>query len=174
MATAVSACGPSVQYHRDASVTIPAGATWEWGAADADSPAPRDARIQPADSIVQMIADAIEVDLTGRGFPRVAAGEAAFVVHFHAGRRTMVDTLRPREDASPAPGVWVGGYGRPEVVGDRVVAWQEGMLVVDVLPRDRRTVVWRGIIADEIPEAAERNPRPAIREAVARLMRGFP
>jgi hypothetical protein len=170
---AAAACGPSIQYQRDASLPIPAGATWAWSAADADSPAPAEASAPAPDSIIRMFADAIEADLVARGFPRVSAGEAAFVVHFHLARRTMIDTLPLRDDAQPQPGAW-GVYGRPEAMGNRVVAWEEGMLVVDVMPRDRRAVAWRGIIADEIPAAAERNPAAGIREAVARLMRGFP
>lgn len=170
----ITACGPSLQYQRDAAIPIPAGATWAWSAADGDSPAPSDARTPPPDSIVQMFADAIESNLTTRGYPLVSAREAAFVVHFHLARRTMIDTLRPHDDVSPQAGTWSGSYGRPEEMGSRVVAWEEGMLVVDVMPRDRRTVAWRGIIADEIPEAAARAPVAGIRSAVQRLMRGFP
>lgn len=173
-AAVVTACGPSLHYQRDASVPIPANATWAWSAPDGDTPVPTGAQA-PVDSILSFFEQAIDGELTARGFRRVPATEAAFLVHFHIGRRTMVDTLPHRGDdphvRSPGGG---GVYGRPEEFGDRVIVWDEGMLVVDVLPRGRRVVAWRGIIADEIAPAAERDPLKAISEAVAKLMRGFP
>lgn len=173
------ACGPSLQYHRDASVPIPAAATWAWSEPDRDSPAPREAVEAAPDSIQRLIADAIEAELIHRGFPRVRADVADFVVHFHVAQRTVVDTLPWRHDPTtsggePPPGGTWGGYGRPEGFGDRVVAWEEGMLVVDVLPRDGRIVAWRGIIVDEVQPDTERDPRRAIGDAVRRLMRKFP
>lgn len=178
-ALTLTACGPSLQYHRDASVPIPERATWAWSSPDGDSPAPRGtARIAP-DSIQGMIAEAIEQELEARGFARVPADQAQFVVHFHVAQRTIVDTLPPRDDPNraggerPPAGSW-GGYGRPEDFGNRVVAWEEGMLVVDVLPRDRAVVAWRGIIADEILPDDERDPRRAIGDAVRRLLKRFP
>ena len=127
----------------------------------------------------QLIADAIEAELTSRGFWRVPLAQAAFVVHFHVGQQTVIDSIRVRDDrgrpdgAPRAPGSW-GGYGQPEEVGNRVVVWEEGMLVVDVLPRDRPIVAWRGMIVDEVTPTAERDPAKAIREAVRKLMQGFP
>jgi len=178
-ALTLTACGPSLQYHRDAGVPIPAAATWAWSEPDQDSPAPRGAVEAAPDSVHRFIADAIEAELTQRGFTRVRADLADFVVHFHVAQRTVVDTLPWRHDPTtsggePPPGGTWGGYGRPEGFGDRVVAWEEGMLVVDVLPRDRRVVAWRGIIVDEILPDAERDPRRAIGKAVRRLMSKFP
>lgn len=170
------ACGPDLRYERDPSVVIPAGATWAWSPPDDDGLAPDDGAVMPTDSIADVLRSAIEAELTARGYPRAAADSAAFVVHFHLGRRSVTDTMPPR-DASPTGtdrrGDW-GGYGQPESVRGRAVTWEEGMLIVDVLPRDRHTVAWRGLIMGEIPPSAERRPADAIRAAVRRLLRDFP
>lgn len=178
-ATLLSACGPDLLYHRDASVTIPPGATWTWSIPDGDGLAPHDGALTPPDSIARIIASAIENELTSAGFPRAYGDSAQFVVHYHVGRRTVVDTLPPRDDPSSMaggirqPGSW-GGYGRPEDLEDRTITWDEGMLIVDVLPRDRRTVAWRGAIVGEVSPAAARAAGPALRAAIRQLMRGFP
>lgn len=175
----LSACGPDLLYHRAPSVTIPAGASWAWSLPDGDGLPPHDGGVVPADSIARIIASALEQELAGAGFPRTTADSAQFIVHYHVARRTVTDTLPPRGDTrgivggERAPGTW-GAYGRPEELDDRTITWDEGMLIVDVLPRDRSVVAWRGAIAGEIAPGAARNAAPALREAIRRLMRGFP
>ncbi len=175
----LSACGPELLYHRDPAVTIPAGATWAWSLPDGDGLAPHDGAVTPPDSIARLIAAAIERELQAKGYPRTSGDLAQFVVHYHVGRRTVVDTLPPRDDAvttaggARQPGMW-GGYGRPEELDDRTITWDEGMLIVDVLPRDRSTVAWRGAIIGEIPPRAERDVAPALSRAIRQLLRGFP
>lgn len=169
-------CGPDLRYEHDPSVVIPAGATWAWSLPDDDGLAPGDGAVMPTDSIADVLRSAIEAEFTARGYPRVHADSAAFVVHYHLGRRSVTDTLPPR-DRTPTGtdrrGDW-GGYGQPEPVEGRAVTWEEGMLIVDVLPRDRHTVAWRGVIMGEIPPSAERRPADALRAAVRRLLRDFP
>ncbi len=176
---ASAACGPTIRVERDATAPIAPGSPWSWGVPDRDGLAREEGAVMPEDSLHRIILESIEADLTGRGFPRVESDSSRFVVHYHVGRRSVVDTLpplgEPRQDAGAisAPGTW-GGYGRPESVDDRTVAWEEGMLIVDVLERSRGVVAWRGIIAGEIREEAGVRPEAAIREAVRRLMGRFP
>ncbi len=176
---ASAACGPTIRIEREASAPIAPGSTWAWGLPDRDGLAPEDGAIIPDDSVHRMILGAIEAELTARGFARVRGDSAQLVVHYHVGRRSVLDTLpplgEPRRDggAITAPGSW-GGYGRPESVDDRTVEWQEGMLIVDVIARAQAVVAWRGVIAGEIREAAGRHPEPAVREAVRQLLRRFP
>lgn len=172
-----SACGPDLVYHRDPAFPIPPGATWTWGRPDGDGLAPHDGGVVAPDTIARMIADAIEIELAGAGYRRTTYDSAQFVVHYHVARRTVVDTLPPREPPRTAPGGGIGtwsGYGRPEDLGANEVTWDEGMLIVDVLPRDARAVAWRGLIAGIIPASAEHDAAPALRDAIRRLMRGFP
>ncbi len=170
------ACGPDLRFERDPNVPVPAGATWTWSAPDDDGLAPEDGVVFPSDSLAALIEAAVEAELTAHGYPRATADSAQFIVHYHLGHRIVTDSLppRPRTTASgELSGTWRGA-GPPEAFEDRTVSWEEGMLVIDVLPRDRRTVAWRGVIAGEIPREAERDPAQAIRRAVQRLLRDFP
>jgi hypothetical protein len=179
VALLASACGPDLAYQRAPSVTIPAGATWTWSLPDGDGVLPHDGGVTPDDSIARFIASAIEQELTSAGYPRTGIDSAQFVVHYHVAKRTVSDTI-PRRDlpqAGTSPGRTIGtwsGYGRPEELDASVITWEEGMLVVDFLPKDRSVVAWRGMIAGEINSAAARQAAPAIREAIRRLMKGFP
>ena len=174
-----AACGPAVRYERDAKVRLREGAGWAWGAPDNDGLTIREGALIPDDSVARLIADAIEHELVNRGFPRVRAESAQFVVHFHIGQRLVTDTVPPADDRSgpdgvrTAPGRW-GGYGTPEDMRDRMFTWEEGMLIVDAVVPSPRAVAWRGIIAGEIPERARAAPQAAVGDAVKRLMRGFP
>ena len=178
-AAALSACGPTVSYQRAPDVRIDAGARWAWSPPDADGLKREQGALIPEDSTARRISAAIEAELVARGFPVVRPEQAQFLVHFHVARRTVIDTLPPRDDPQAtggvvrAPDAW-GVYGNPEELAERLVSWEEGTLVIDALTPDRRIVAWRGIIAGEVPVKAETRPDAAIREAVRRLLRGFP
>ncbi len=175
LATTV-ACGPTVSIQRAPDVRITAGQRWAFGPVDRDGfTAAEGARIPP-DSAVAIFRDALEAELTARGFPRTSPESAQFLVHFHVAQQRVVDTLPTRDDPPGGvrtPGTW-GVYGSPEELADRVVSWEEGMLIVDAVTLDRGIVAWRGLIAGEIPERATMRPAPAVREAVKRLLRQFP
>ncbi len=172
-----SACGPDLRFERDANIPIPPGATWTWSAPDDDGLALDDGAVSPSDSLAALIESAVEAELTTRGYRRVAADSAQFIVHFHLGHRSVTDTMPPTPRGTTPSGELRGtwrGAGQPEDFRDQTVTWEEGMLIVDLLPRDRRAVAWRGVIAGEIPREAERDPGTAIRAAVRRLLRDFP
>lgn len=176
---ALAACGPDLRFERDSTVAIPPGSTWAWSIPDDDGLAPDDGAITPNDSVARMMTAAVEAELVAHGFPKAHPDSAAFIVHYHLGRRSVTDTVPPRPDrpsgatAGEVRGSW-GGYGLPEDLEGRTVTWEEGMLILDVLPRDRSTVAWRGVMAGEIPAAAAARPAEAIRTAVKRLLRDFP
>lgn len=175
MTLAALACEPSIQVLRDPAAPIAPGASWAWGVADGDGPTPEDGALVPDDSVHRMIAGAIDAALVARGYPRVRPEEAQLVVHYHVARLTVTDTLDPIRPPhrDPTASGW-GVYGQPEMVGERTIAWDEGLLVIDVISRSHRAVAWRGAIAGRIGPAAERDPEPAIREAVRRLIARFP
>jgi hypothetical protein len=178
-AAALSACGPTISYHRAPDVTIAAGSRWAWSPPDGDGLTRSEGAIVPEDAQARLITSAIESQLVAQGFPRTSPESAQFIVHYHVGRRSVTDTIPPRDDPSTsggvvrAPGAW-GGYGSPEELADRMITWEEGMLVIDALTPDHKVVAWRGSIAGEIPAKAETRPEAAIRESVKRLLRGFP
>ncbi len=174
----LAACGPTIRYERDPGIRLGVGARWAWSLPDDDGLAYDDGAITPRESTARLIVEAVEAEMAARGFVRTSGDSADFVMHFHLGRRSVTDTLPSRRADQgrvirDAPGAW-GGYGRPETIAEREITWDEGMLVLDALTPDLRTVAWRGLMAGEIPERAVEDPGPAIRAAVKRLLRGFP
>jgi hypothetical protein len=177
MLLAATACEPTVIIERDETVRITSGARWSWSAPDGDGPSIEQGELAPTPEVHDRISDAIAQGLEARGFRLTTPDSAAFFVHFHLARRTVVDTM-PRVDAPRSvgdrdPQDW-GRYGDPEQMRDRTMSWQEGLLVVDALSADGRHVAWRGIIYGEIKPEAERDPTSAIRAAVERLLAQFP
>jgi len=178
-AAALSACGPTVSYQRAPDVRIAAGSRWAWSPPDSDGLKREQGAMVPEDSIARRISAAIEAELVAKGFPVTSVDQAQFLVHYHVARRNVTDTLPPRDDAAGSGGVvrtpdgW-GAYGNPEELAQRLISWEEGTLVIDALTTDGRIVAWRGIIAGEVPARAETRPAAAIRDAVRRLLKGFP
>lgn len=173
---ATTACGPAVSVQRAPDLRLAEGSRWAWAPPDRDGLTAAEGATTPPDSIARMIRDAVDAELTAQGFKRSSPDSAQFLVHFHVAQRAVTDTIPPRDDppgVTRAPDYW-GRYGTPEEFGARLVSWEEGMLVIDAVTADRGIVAWRGIIAGEIPERAERRPAAAIREAVRRLLRDFP
>jgi hypothetical protein len=169
LAIATTACEPTVMIERDDTTRIASGARWAWSAPDADGPNAAQGEITAPTDVQVIITEAIAQGLEARGFTRTSPDSAQFLVHFHLARRDIVDTI---PTATP-PQDW-GRYGNPEQMRDRTVSWQEGLLVIDALTADGRTVAWRGIIYGEVRPEAERDPTSAIRSAVEQLLAKFP
>jgi Domain of unknown function (DUF4136) len=173
---AITACGPTVSVQRAPDLRLAEGSRWAWAPPDRDGLTAAEGAMTPPDSVARMIQEAVDAELASQGFRRTSIDSAQFLVHFHVGQRAVTDTLPPRDDppsVTRAPEYW-GRYGTPEELGERLVSWEEGMLVIDAVTADRGIVAWRGMIAGEIPARAEMRPAAAIREAVRRLLRDFP
>lgn len=79
------ACGPMIHYERDPNVRLDSGAGWAWGTPDSDGLTLREGALVPEDSVSKIIVGEIERELVTRGFPKVRAESAQFLVHFHSG-----------------------------------------------------------------------------------------
>jgi hypothetical protein len=178
LASLLASCEPMVIVERDATARIAEGATWSWSIPDADGLAPEQGDVAPTEPVARAIAAAIEAELTQRGYRRTSVDSAAFVVHFHLGRREVVDTVaaptrNPGTVTDRDPQSW-GHYGSPETMGTRTVTWQEGMLIIDALTVADGKLAWRGVIVGEIKPSTQNETTAAIEAAVARLIAKFP
>lgn len=178
VAILLASCEPRVIVERDASARIPDGAPWGWSLPDGDGLSTADGDVAPTEPVARSIAAAIEAELARRGHRRTRVDSAAFVVHFHLGRRDIVDTVSPpvRSPGSVTdrdPQGW-GRYGSPESMGTRTVTWQEGMLIIDALTIADGKLAWRGIAVGEIKPGTQDETTAAIQAAVARLFAEFP
>lgn len=177
LATLGGACEPTVVIERDEIHPIPAGATWAWSGADGDGLSAAQGNVNPDADVTIAMMDAITANLEAKGFRLTTVDSAQFFVHFHLGQREIVDTLPPLHETrgvTDRDGQGWGRYGDPESVRQRTMVWQEGMLIVDVLTGDGRSVAWRGIISGEVKTAARENPRAAVTTAVGKLLAEFP
>ncbi|MCU0635955.1 MAG: DUF4136 domain-containing protein [Gemmatimonadaceae bacterium] len=172
------ACGPSIRITRPADPPIPAAARYAWGRADGPStPGERDPRAENPE-LRAFIERAIDQELRAKGFVRTAPESAQFLVHYHLGIRTVVDTVRQRSGecgATPCtPFVW-GHWGRPEVAPGREVEYQDGSLMIDVMDRASGRLAWRGLAeGDASPSRTSAERERRVTKGVARLLRDFP
>jgi hypothetical protein len=133
--------------------------------------APPGATVQVSALNRRRIVEAIERELTAKGFQRLPERAAAdFVVAYTVGARDRIDA-----QSYPAPynGLWHWGwpyYGRDVDVR----TYTEGTLAVDIFDGATRQPVWHGratkrISAEDVEHAADE-----IRVAVAAILKDFP
>jgi hypothetical protein len=139
--------------------------TFDWGARDAFPVG--DPRLDNNGVFHDRFQGAVEKALAARGFERVAPGTTAdLLVHYHASveRRLIVNE-------------WAHGPGCASAdCGPRVVEFDAGTLVVDIVDAKTHRLVWRGWVEDNA--AALLGPQDAMERhvdaAVARVMRELP
>lgn len=117
----------------------------------------------------RLIREAIERELSSKGFNRVADGSSAdFVVAFTVGARDRIDA-----DSYPEPyrGNWLWRWEGRYV---DLRTYREGTLSIDVFDGKSRQPVWHGWARKTITQADSSDPDPVIRRAVARILEKFP
>jgi hypothetical protein len=174
-AVALAACGPSIQFDRDDSVPIPAGATFTYPPEDHSN----DPQLDPTQSntIVQgRIQRAIDAELTKKGYKRVFDfDQAEFVVrYFWSVRRDtqlMTQTvpmggmmMGPGMGMGMGPGMgmgWGWGWGGGFATTTVPVSVTEGTFLLDLIDKDTRKLAWRATWVGEpkgrAPTQAELN-----------------
>lgn len=153
-AVLLAACGPSIQFDRDESVPIPAGATYAYPPADAHD---EQGAIDPRESntIVQgRIQRAIDGELARKGYKRVYdLDQAEYIIryYYNVARSTeMVTTAVPMMGMSPYMGWgwgmgygWGWGWGGGMSMTTAPVTITEGTFILDLVSKDTRKLAWR-------------------------------
>jgi len=127
--------------------------------------------------IVQRAHDAIQAELTAKGFSFVAdSATADFVVDFTIGSRERVEV-----DSYPVPygGPWYwadrGWWGYPYWGRDvDVRQYREGTLAIDVFDARTHRAVWHGRAKKNLTPSDIEHSEEAIRAVVQALLAGFP
>jgi hypothetical protein len=130
---------------------------------------PRGAQPEISALTVRSIREAIEAEFAARGYKAVAVpADADFVVAFTVGARDRIDA-----QSYPVPyrGPWEWGWYRNAT---ELRVYREGTLAIDIFDGATRQPVWNGRARKEITSADESDPQPAIRKAVASILRKFP
>lgn len=120
---------------------------------------------------VRRIREAIEAELTAKGFTEIDDSPAAdFAVSFTVGARDRIEVQSYPVLYRGAWG-WGGTYFGPQM---DVRRYQEGALSIDIFDGRTRQPVWHGSARKEITGAEISDPQPAIKHAVAKILARFP
>jgi hypothetical protein len=107
------------------------------------------------------IKQAVERELTAKGYELIEAGRPDVLLAYHVGVRERVDVSETRY------GYWRGRHGRAYV--DR---YKEGTLIVDFVDPEIKQLVWRGAATGVISSMEEKEER--INKSVAKIFEKYP
>ena len=121
--------------------------------------------------VVRRAHDAIEAELTARGFAPAADGAGAdFIVDFTIGAQERID-VNSYPAAYRGPWHWGWPYFGEEV---SVRKYREGTLAIDVFDARTHQPVWHGWAKKELTQKDLDQPAGRIREAVTAVLAKFP
>lgn len=167
LALATGGCATmNVSSHVDQGLDFTQYRTYDWGPADA-LPA-GDPRLDENPFYKDHVLGAVEKQLAAKGFEHSAVeGQADLLVHYHAVINTRLDVNRIDQEY---------GYCFDEECRARVVEYEAGTLVLDIVDRRTNRVVWRGWAQDTVERILNNEDRMArqIDEAVRRMFARFP
>jgi len=121
-------------------------------------------RPQMSEIVDRRIAAAMETELVGKGFSSTSARDADFLITFYTAVRRRVDVTHVGWYGYRW-GYWGGGAGW-------VRSYREGTLVIDIIDRRQRELVWRGV-----GEGAFTTSNPSddkVAKRVAKVLQRFP
>jgi hypothetical protein len=149
-ALVLAACGPNIQFDRDETVPIPAGATYAYPPEDVTKQ--REVDPTQSNTIVQgRIQNAIDAQLAKKGYKKVYDIEQAeFVVRYFWNVKQsteLVTTTTPVMDPYMGWG-WGYGYGwgwgwGGYATSTAPVTITEGTFILDLVDQDTRKLAWR-------------------------------
>jgi hypothetical protein len=117
------------------------------------------------------VRNAVDRELAARGYSTAAADVADFYVVYHAGIETKIDVRSVNSALGYGEGLW----GRDIGPGADVREYEQGTLLLDILRRDGRQLLWRGSASDPVSDTDDPEKRTRrIDEAVGLMLDRFP
>lgn len=177
LAFAIAGCaGLTVRTERDASIPIPAGATYAWNPRPAGPRLPDELDYRANNPVIHdRVTRAVDEALAAKGLQRADPGTADFLVEYHAGVRDVqmtVPDLRP----SPVGPAYQRGplstQGPPAPAKRQEMEYAEGVLVVGLVQRATGALAFRSTGRDIVTRGD--GSGQAIRELVTRLLQDLP
>lgn len=164
-AFAVAACATlNVGSHIERGVDFAQFRTWNFGPADALPTG--DPRLDNSPFFKDYLEGAVGSALESRAYTRVTSGTPDLLVHYHANISKTFDVngIESRygycyDDCEP-----------------RVIEYEQGTIVIDVVDTRTNRVVWRGWAQDSIDGVIDNQERlrERVRASVTRMMAHFP
>ncbi len=139
--------------------------TFDWGAGDTLTAG--DPRLDDNPFFDARVRAAVELELAAKGVQRDTT-VPDLLIHYHASVRQRVDVVR----ADEMRGYTFGRVNAP----DKVLAYEEGTLILDVAEAKTKRILWRGWSQTDVdgllndPPALEKR----IGESVRKMMAQFP
>ena len=139
--------------------------TYEWGPVDALPTG--DARLDKNPFFQDHMMGAVEKQLAALGYERASAAPPDLLVHYHANISERIDVNRVDHSY---------GYCYDADCSTRVIQYEAGTLVIDVVDAQSKRVLWRGWAQTDIDGVIEHPDRLTrmINQAVTRMFAGFP
>jgi hypothetical protein len=139
-----------------------------------------DPRIDNNTMLDARVKQAVDQQLTARGFSKVASGQQAdFLVGYHVtlDKKTSVNVINDTYNYPPG---WYGGpMGGPysNVPPAQVYTYQydEGTLLLDVVDAKSKKLLWRGTATDEVNfKGSPESRQEKVNDAVTKMLANFP
>ena len=117
------------------------------------------------------VRSAVETQLAARGYAKVSADQADFLVTYHVALESKLDVDTIYRSYGYG---WGRGYG--PVAYDTVVReYEQGTLLLDFVDPETRNLIWRGSASAEItPDSTPEKSQERANTAVARMLERFP
>ena len=165
-AFALSGCATmSVSSHVQRGLDFGHYRTYDWGPADALPTG--DPRLDKNPFFQDHVQGAVEKQLAAKGFEIATSGTPDLLIHYHASITQRIDVNRLDREY---------GYCYDENCQARVIEYEAGTLVLDIVDARTNRVIWRGWAQDTVEDILDNQDRMAqkIDEAVRRMLERFP
>ena len=139
--------------------------TFDWG--PADSLPTGDPRLDGDLFFRDHMMGAVEKQLTLRGYTQLASGTPDLLVHYHANIASRIDVNRVDREF---------GYCYGVECSARVIDYEAGTLIIDIVDARSNRVIWRGWAQTSVENVIGHPDRLSrmINDAVERMLARFP
>jgi hypothetical protein len=166
IALSAAACATmNVGSHLDRASDFAQYRTYTWGQPD---PLPvGDPRLDTDPFLIDRLQGAVEKELAAKGFRYVLTGSPDLLVHYHSNVSRRIDVNRIDRES---------GFCYDETCDTRVVEYEAGTLILDVMDARTGRLIWRGWAQDGLRSFIRNSEVTArkIREAVKRMVAQLP
>ena len=155
----------NVSSHVQRGLDITQYRTYDWGPADALPTG--DPRLDQDPYFQDRVQGAFEKQMAAHGFERAASDRPDLLIHYHASISRRIDVNRADQSY---------GYCYDDDCRARVIAYEAGTLVLDVVDARTRRVIWRGWAQHNVEGVLGHPDKMAgkIDEAVRRMLERLP
>jgi len=165
-ALAMTGCATmNVSSHVQRGIDFAQYRTYDWGPADALPTG--DPRLDKDPYFQDHMMGAVEKQMAARGYVRSTSRMPDLLIHYHASINQRFDVYGVDREH---------GYCYDDDCNARVVAYEAGTLVLDIVDTRTNKVIWRGWAQDSVEDVLNHEDRMArkINEAVTRMLAMLP